>query len=52
MVEEICDPGVDGTLDLSTPCSKFLEVIEIEFILDIFHDPGIDGEPIDSIWEG
>ena len=48
-MEEICDLGVVGTLDISTPCSTFLEVIEIEFLLDIFHDPRIDGESIDSL---
>ena len=49
MVEEICDLGVVGTLDVSTPYSTFLEVIEIEFLLDIFHDPGINGESINSL---
>jgi hypothetical protein len=48
-VEEICDPGVVGTLDVSAPYSTFLEVIVIDFLLDLFHDLGVDGESIDSL---
>ena len=51
-MEEICDLGVAGTLDVSAPYSTFLEVIEIEFLLDLLHDPGIDGESMYSLWEG
>ena len=50
MVEEVCVPGVAGTLDVSgAPCSTILEEIDIVFFLDLLLDPGVVGEPIDSL---
>ena len=49
VVEEVCVPGVAGTLDVSAPCSTFLEVIVIVFNLDFLLDPGVVGESIDSL---
>jgi hypothetical protein len=34
-------PGVAGTLDVSAPCSTFLEFIVIGFLLDLLHDLGV-----------
>ena len=51
VVEEVCVPGVAGTLDVSgVPYSPILEEIDIDFFLDLLLDPGVDGESIDSLW--
>ena len=50
MVEEVCVPGVAGTLDVShAPCSAILEEIDIVFFLNLLLDPGVVGESIDSL---
>ena len=50
MVEEVCVPGVAGTLDVSSaPCSTILEEIDIVVFLDLLLDPGVVGESIDSL---
>ena len=50
MVEEVCVPGVAGTLDVyGTPYSTILEEIDIVFFLDLFLDPGVVGESINSL---
>ena len=50
MVEEVYVPGVVGTLDVSgAPCSMFLEKIDIDFLLDLLLDLGVDGESINSL---
>lgn len=52
VVDEVCVPGVDGTLDVSILCSTFLEVIVMDFFLALLLDPGIDGELNDSLLKG
>ena len=50
MVEEVCVPGVVGTLDVSgTPCSTILEDIYIDFSLDLLLNLGVNGQLIDSL---
>ena len=50
VVEEVCVPGVVGTLDVSgAPYSTILEEIDIVFFLDLLLDPGVVGESIDSL---
>ena len=50
VVEEVCVPGVVGTLDVSSaPCSTILEEIDIVFFLDHLLDLGVVGESIDSL---
>ena len=50
IVEEVCVPGVAGTLDVSSaPYSTILEEISIVFFLYILLDPGVVGESIDSL---
>ena len=39
VVEEVCVLGVGGTLEASIPYSTFLEVIVIDFLLDLLLDP-------------
>jgi hypothetical protein len=49
IVEEVWVPGVASTLEVSTLCSKLLEVIIYNFLLDILLDPRVVGESIDSL---
>ena len=50
MVEEVCVPRVDGTLNVfGTPYSTILEEIDIVFFLDLLLDLGVVGESIDSL---
>ena len=51
-MEEICVLGVAKELDVFVPYSTFLEVIVIDFFLYILLDRGVDGESMDSLWEG
>ena len=42
MLEEVCVPGVAGTLDVpGTPYSTILDEIGIVFFLDLLLDPGV-----------
>lgn len=49
LVDEVCVLEVVGTLDASTSCSTFLEVIVMHVFLDLLLDPRVDGESIDSL---
>jgi hypothetical protein len=49
VVEEVWVPGVASTLEVSSLCSKFLEVIINDFLLDLLLDPRVVGESIDSL---
>jgi len=49
MVEEVWVLGVDSTLDVFAFCSKLLEVIVNDFLLDLLINPRVVGESINSI---
>ena len=50
VVEEVCVPGVVGTLDVSGALySTILKEIDIVFFLDLLLDPGVVGESINSL---
>jgi len=51
-VEETRVARVARTLDLSIRSAMFIELIVIDFLLDIFLNPRVNEESINSIWQG
>ena len=52
VVDEVCVPKVVRALDVSTPYSTFLEVIVMDYFLYLLFNLGVDGESINSLWQG